>query len=91
MWGDLRGGKKSIGELKAVPMEITVTLSNPGLALKRQQSWEQVKESAAKNVSLYVARWIPFRNLRKEDKCCVSDSLTTLLFAFACVRNDELP
>jgi ferredoxin len=49
MWGDLRGGKKSIGELKGVPLEITVTLSNPGLALKRQQSWEQVKESAAKN------------------------------------------
>lgn len=51
MWGDLRGGKKSVGELKSIPMEITVTLSNPGLALKRQQSWEQVKESAAKNVS----------------------------------------
>lgn len=49
MWGDLRGGKKSVGELKGVPQEITVTLSNPGLALKRQQSWEQVKESAAKN------------------------------------------
>ena len=34
-----------------VPMEITVTLSNPGLALKRQQSWEQVKANTAKNVS----------------------------------------
>jgi len=56
MWGDLRGGKKSIGELKGVPLEITVTLSNPGLALKRQQSWEQVKESAAKNVSSTSAR-----------------------------------
>ena len=32
-----------------VPMEITVTLSNPGLALKRQQSWEQVKANTAKN------------------------------------------
>lgn len=49
MWGDLRGGKKSIDELQKVPQEITVTLSNPGLALKRQQTWEQVKESAAKN------------------------------------------
>lgn len=49
MWGDLRGGKKSIDELQKVPMEITVTLSNPGLALKRQQSWEQVKANTAKN------------------------------------------
>lgn len=60
MWGDLRGGKKSVGELKGVPQEITVTLSNPGLALKRQQSWEQVKESAAKNVShvVWVKRFV---------------------------------
>ena len=55
MWGDLRGGKKSIDELQKVPQEITVTLSNPGLALKRQQTWEQVKESAAQNVSLCVS------------------------------------
>lgn len=49
MWGDLRGGKKSLTELQGAPEEITITLSNPGLALKRQQSWEQVKEAAAKN------------------------------------------
>ena len=40
--------------LPYIDTQITVTLSNPGLALKRQQSWEQVKDSAAKNVSLRV-------------------------------------
>ena len=54
MWGDLRGGKKSIDELQKVPDAITITLSNPGLALKRQQSWEVVKTSAAKNVSFFA-------------------------------------
>mmetsp|Transcript_63307 Transcript_63307/g.131707 ORF Transcript_63307/g.131707 Transcript_63307/m.131707 type:complete len:242 (-) Transcript_63307:144-869(-) len=49
MWGDLRGGKKSVAELRSTPQSLTITLQNPNLALKKQQSWEQVKQSAAKN------------------------------------------
>jgi len=49
MWGDLRGGKKSVAELRGTPEELIITLQNPNLALKKQQTWEQVKDSAAKN------------------------------------------
>jgi len=54
MWGDLRGGKKSLSELQSAPTDITITLSNPGLALKRQQSWEVVKEATAKNTDNWL-------------------------------------
>mmetsp|Transcript_65078 Transcript_65078/g.95295 ORF Transcript_65078/g.95295 Transcript_65078/m.95295 type:complete len:212 (+) Transcript_65078:132-767(+) len=54
MWGDLRGGKKSIGELQGPPMEITIILQNPSMALKRQRTWEDVKES----VKVNEAKWL---------------------------------
>lgn len=46
MWGDLRGGKKSVNELRGSPDELTVTLQNPNLSLKKQQSWENIKDVA---------------------------------------------
>eukprot|EP00802_Teleaulax_amphioxeia_P028465 Tamp_30174.p1 GENE.Tamp_30174~~Tamp_30174.p1 ORF type:complete len:232 (-),score=43.31 Tamp_30174:48-743(-) len=49
MWGDLRGGKKSIGDLSGAPMEITIVLQNPTLALKRQRTWEEVKDNVKNN------------------------------------------
>ena len=40
MWGDLRGGKKSVSELRGTPDTLTVTLQNPNIAYKRQQTFE---------------------------------------------------
>jgi len=54
MWGDLRGGKKSIGELQGPPTEVTIVLQNPTLALKRQRTWEEVKDNIKNN----EAKWL---------------------------------
>ncbi|KAJ1481950.1 hypothetical protein T484DRAFT_1953144 [Baffinella frigidus] len=54
MWGDLKGGKKSVSELRGAPEALTITLSNPGLALKRQRSWEDVKGAMAKNTNQWL-------------------------------------
>jgi hypothetical protein len=54
MWGDLRGGKKSVAELKGAPETLTITLSNPNLALKRQRTWEEVKDATAQNTNKWL-------------------------------------
>jgi hypothetical protein len=54
MWGDLKGGKKSVSELRGAPEALTITLSNPNLALKRQRSWEDIKSQSAKNTNQWL-------------------------------------
>jgi len=54
MWGDLRGGKKSVSELRGTPDTLTVTMANPNIAYKRQQTFEQSKDQLQAN----KAQWL---------------------------------
>lgn len=55
MWGDLRGGKKSVAELRGTPAELTVTLANPNIALKRKEVYEKSKDAIASNTKDWLS------------------------------------
>jgi hypothetical protein len=61
MWGDLRGGKKSVFELRDTPEELTVTMQNPNIALKRKATFENNKDIIKEKVCAHGAHVLPVR------------------------------
>jgi len=55
MWGDLRGGKKSVSELRSAPQELTVTLANPNIAYKKKEIYEKSKDAIASNTKDWLS------------------------------------
>ncbi len=52
MWGDLRGGKKSVFELRDTPESLTVTMQNPNIAMKKKSTYEGSKDTIKAKVRL---------------------------------------